>query len=110
LIYGTIIPDSLEEMNFSNIVIQYLFPFIATLVFWIYKNATPGKMLFKAVIVDATTYEKPSVKQLVIRNFGYYLSLLPLGLGYFWVIWDKKKQGWHDKLANTVVIPRICTT
>jgi len=104
LIYGTIIPDSLEEMNFSNIVIQYIFPFIVTLIFWIYKSATPGKMLVKAVIVDATTYEKPSVKQLVIRNLGYYLSLLPLGLGYFWVIWDKRKQGWHDKLANTVVI------
>ncbi|EGR3275202.1 RDD family protein, partial [Vibrio parahaemolyticus] len=22
----------------------------------------------------------------------------------FWVAWDKRKQGWHDKLANTVVI------
>jgi len=104
LIYGTSIPNSLEEMSFSNIVIQYIFPFIATLVFWIYKSATPGKILVKAVIVDATSYEKPSVKQLVIRNLGYYLSLLPLGLGYFWVIWDKRKQGWHDKLANTVVI------
>jgi len=29
---------------------------------------------------------------------------LTIGLGYFWVIWDKRKQGWHDKLANTVVI------
>ena len=27
-------------------------------------------------------------------------------LGLFWVAWDKKKQGWHDKLAKTVVIKK----
>jgi uncharacterized RDD family membrane protein YckC len=27
-----------------------------------------------------------------------------LGLGLIWVAFDPKKQGWHDKLAGTVVI------
>lgn len=39
---------------------------------------------------------------------GRYLwlgvAILPLGLGVFWVAWDAKKQGWHDKMADTVVI------
>jgi uncharacterized RDD family membrane protein YckC len=34
--------------------------------------------------------------------------LLPFGLGYFWVAFDKKKQSFHDKLANTLVIqPKV---
>jgi len=27
-----------------------------------------------------------------------------LFLGFFWIIWDKKKQGWHDKIAGTLVV------
>ena len=34
------------------------------------------------------------------------MSTLPLGLGLIWVGIDPKKQGWHDKLAGTVVIRR----
>jgi uncharacterized RDD family membrane protein YckC len=30
--------------------------------------------------------------------------MLPLCLGIFWVGWDKRKQGWHDKIAGTLVI------
>jgi uncharacterized RDD family membrane protein YckC len=39
-----------------------------------------------------------------VRYLGYFVSALPLGLGFFWVAWDKRKQGFHDKLAKTVVI------
>jgi uncharacterized RDD family membrane protein YckC len=39
-----------------------------------------------------------------LRYFGLYLAALPLGLGLFWVIWDDKRQGWHDKIAKTCVI------
>lgn len=87
-----------------DFVISYLFPLIATILFWIYKSATPGKIALLAKIVDAKTGNKPSVKQSVIRYIGYYVSLIPLGLGFFWIAWDAKKQGWHDKMAGTVVI------
>ncbi len=38
------------------------------------------------------------------RVIGYYLSMLPLFLGFLWVLVDDRRQGWHDKLADTVVI------
>jgi len=41
---------------------------------------------------------------LIGRYFGYFLASIPLGLGLLWVAFDKRKQGWHDKLAGTVVI------
>lgn len=61
-------------------------------------------MVIKAQIVDVKTGNKPSVKQSVIRYLGYFVSTIPFGLGLMWVGWDKRKQGWHDKLANTVVV------
>ncbi len=85
-------------------LLTWVFPVIAILVFWFTKSATPGKMAIKAKIVDARTGAKPSSFQYFIRYLGYYVSTLPLGLGLFWVAFDKRKQGWHDKLARTVVI------
>jgi uncharacterized RDD family membrane protein YckC len=40
-----------------------------------------------------------------VRQIGKYLSAIPLGLGYLWMLWDKEKQCWQDKLAGTVVVP-----
>ena len=39
-----------------------------------------------------------------LRWIGYMLSSLPLNLGFLWVAFDARKQGFHDKLAGTVVI------
>jgi uncharacterized RDD family membrane protein YckC len=80
-----------------------VFPAIVIL-FWRYRGATPGKMVIGAVIVDAETGDLPTVKQSIGRYLGYILSSIPLGLGFLWVIFDDRKQAWHDKLAGTVVI------
>ena len=88
----------------GDILLNYIFPPIAVLLFWYFKSATPGKIALGASIVDAKTGAKASIGQLIGRYLAYYVSLLPLGLGFFWVAWDPKKQGWHDKLADTVVI------
>ncbi len=89
---------------FVSIFLQYIFPIIAVILFWVYREATPGKMLIKAHIVDVKTLQKPSTGQCIGRYFGYYVSTLALFLGFIWVGFDKRKQGWHDKLAGTVVI------
>ncbi len=87
-----------------DLLLNYVLPAIAVIVFWIYKSATPGKMVLKLKIVDAKTGGKPSAGQLVGRYFAYYVSIIPLMLGIIWVGIDKRKQGWHDKLAGTLVI------
>jgi uncharacterized RDD family membrane protein YckC len=57
---------------------------LAVLVFWYYKQATPGKIVFESRIVDAKTGGKMSAGQIVGRYFAYIVSALPLGLGFFW--------------------------
>ncbi len=87
------------QLSFDLLVMGTIF-----ILFWTYKNSTPGKMLFKAVIVDAKSLAAPSSMQNIVRYLGYYISLLPFGLGFLWIGFDARKQGWHDKIAGTVVI------
>lgn len=90
--------------GWSNILFNYLIPLAIVLLFWFYRSATPGKMLLKAEIVDEDSLGKPQAWQWIVRYLGYYVSMLVLGLGFLWVGWDARKQGFHDKLARTVVI------
>jgi uncharacterized RDD family membrane protein YckC len=85
-------------------LVSYGIPAVVIIALWRRTLATPGKMAIGAQIVDAGTLGPPTLGQLVIRYLGYYLSTIPLGLGLLWVAFDPRKQGWHDKLANTVVI------
>ena len=73
---------------------------------WIKLGTTPGKMAIGAVIVDARTGAPASGGQCVVRYIGYFVSTLPLLLGFIWVGFDSRKQGWHDKMAGTVVVRR----
>ncbi len=92
----------------ADFVINWILPAIAIVIFWVYRQATPGKMAISARIVDAKTGGKPTTGQLIGRYFAYYVSIIPLLLGLIWVGFDERKQGWHDKLAGTVVVrPRV---
>ena len=90
----------------ADFLISYILPAIAVIAFWVARGATPGKMAIAAQVVDARSGMKPTVGQSIGRYLGYYVSTIPLGLGLLWVGIDPKKQGWHDKLAGTVVIRR----
>jgi len=88
----------------ADFVLNWVFPAIAIILFWVYRSATPGKMVLGLTIVDANTGGKPSTAQFVLRYVGYFVATIPLLLGIIWVAFDARKQGWHDKMANTVVI------
>lgn len=89
-----------------DVLLGYVLPFVATIWFWLRFLGTPGKMALRLEVVDAKTGAKMSRGQAILRYFAYLVSFLPLGLGFIWVAVDKRKQGWHDKLAGTVVIRR----
>lgn len=88
----------------ADFLISWIFPAVVVILFWLKKQATPGKMAFSTKVVDAKTGGAMSVGQSVGRYLAYFVSMLPLGLGILWIAFDRKKQGWHDKLAGTVVV------
>lgn len=90
--------------GFWDFLIQAVAPTIAVILFWRYQGATPGKMAIGAHIVDASSGARPTTARLVVRYFAYLVSALPFLLGFFWIALDRRKQGWHDKIAGTVVV------
>ena len=90
-----------------GLVINYIFPALAIVAFWIYKAATPGKIVTGLTIIDEKSGQPPSPAQCIVRYLGYFVSTVPLCLGLIWVAFDKRKQGWHDKIAGTVVIKKV---
>lgn len=88
----------------ADVLISWVMPAVAVILFWVYRQATPGKMLLSLRIQDANTGGKLSWGQSVGRYLAYFVATVPLALGLIWVAFDKKKQGWHDKLARTIVV------
>lgn len=88
----------------ADFVISYVLPLVIVVAFWRLKNATPGKMAIGAEVIDARSGGPASMGQCIGRYFAYFVSTIPLCLGFAWVGFDRKKQGWHDKLAGTVVV------
>lgn len=95
----------------ADFLISWVLPAVASIVFWLKRQATPGKMALSLRVVDAKTGNTLSVGQSIGRYLAYFLSMLPLGLGFIWVAFDARKQGWHDKLSGAVVVrPSVSAT
>jgi uncharacterized RDD family membrane protein YckC len=74
------------------------------LIFYVnYDGATPGKRLM-AIKVTKDDGSKVTYPVIFIRYMGTFVSAFFLGIGYLWIIWDKRKQALHDKIAKTIVI------
>ncbi|NIR60189.1 MAG: RDD family protein [Gammaproteobacteria bacterium] len=88
----------------SALLFNRVLPPCLVLAFWTTAGATPGKLLLGCHIRDAQSGGPATLKQALLRLFGYFVSALPLMLGFFWIAWGDRKQGFHDRLANTVVV------
>ena len=85
-------------------LLELALPALVVILFWLARQATPGKMLFGARVVDASSGLPLRLGQACVRYLGYYLSALFLCLGFIWVGIDPRKQGWHDKFAHSIVV------
>jgi uncharacterized RDD family membrane protein YckC len=69
---------------------------------WMLAGMTIGKRIMGLIIVREDG-SKLTLSNAIRRYIGYYVSAILL-LGFFWVILDARRQGWHDKLAGTLVL------
>lgn len=96
--------DFMPIYSVTEFFLTIITPVVLTIVFWNYFAATPGKLLLDCRIVDARTHAPIHWKQASLRYLSYLASILPFYLGFLWIGFDKHKQGFHDKLAKTVVL------
>lgn len=64
---------------------------------------TLGKKVMGLKVIQ-TNGQAIDIKTGVIRYIGYIVSGMVFAIGFIWVAFDSKKQGWHDKMASTYVI------
>jgi uncharacterized RDD family membrane protein YckC len=80
---------------------------------WAWKGTTIGGIVLNLHVVREDG--RPlSFLVAFVRSLASFFSIFALFLGFFWIGWDRGKQGWHDKIAGTVVvrlpkaIPLVC--
>ena len=71
--------------------------------FWAWRGQTPGKMLLGIKIIR-TDSSPVTLGHAFLRYLGYIVSALTLYIGFIWVAFDDRKQGLHDKIADTYVV------
>jgi uncharacterized RDD family membrane protein YckC len=81
--------------------------FLTGMIYFIWFHGTvgqtPGKMLFGLRIIQISG-EKMNIGVAFLRWVGSLVSGLVFLLGFIWIAFDGRKQGWHDKIAATLVI------
>jgi uncharacterized RDD family membrane protein YckC len=92
------------RFDFKELLIDWLLPCLITVVCWLRFQGTPGKLLMSCQVVDIRTGGPIGLRQALLRYLGYAVSALPLGLGFLWILWDRRRQGFHDKIAGTAVV------
>jgi hypothetical protein len=89
--------------NLTRLVLTFVAAPIYFGLFWTLGGQTLGQyaMGLRVVRLDG---KRMTFWRSLVRWFGYFVSFLALGIGYLWVLWDDRRQGFMDKLAKTVVV------
>jgi len=92
------------------VVIGYVLLILGGIAYEIYFTGGPtgqtlGKRAVGIRVIDFNTGGSIGYGRAFLRLIGRWISGIPCYLGYFWMLWDKEKQCWHDKMANDVVVP-----
>ena len=75
-----------------------------SILLWVNCNGqTLGKKVMKIKVVKEDG-SKLQYTDAIVRYLGYIVSTIVVFLGFVWVAFDEKKQGWHDKIAKTLVV------
>jgi uncharacterized RDD family membrane protein YckC len=86
----------------GTVAIYLLVHVLYDIGFWLLAGQTPGKRVLglRVVRTDGTRLRFGNALR---REIGYLASNI-LYLGFLWILIDKRRQGWHDKIAGTIVV------
>lgn len=103
---------SLDDIELAEAGDSVLLPYYAMFIsmnafYYTWFHGTTGQTLGKKMFGIRVLKEDGSPAGLgtaFLRWVGYLIAGIPFFLGFLWVIIDRKRQGWHDKIAGTIVI------
>jgi uncharacterized RDD family membrane protein YckC len=104
-IYGSEMITSTEIVKGSaDILLSYVVPMVFSIYLWMKFGGTPGKRLLKIKVLDEKTGQHLTFAKSLRRYLGYFVSIIGLFIGFIWIAFDKKKKGWHDHIAGSIVV------
>jgi len=83
-----------------------LFPYLWLgyhVAFWTWRATTLGGAILN-IRIERLDGRPVDFGISLVRALSSILSLLAVGLGFLWVIWDPERQSWHDKIAGTTIV------
>ncbi len=101
---------AVSHMTLRNILLfmtSFTFTFFVNMVYTTFFWMAAGKTIGKAIMglqVIGPKGARITFWRAMKRYIGYWISALPLFLGYFWVLVNDNRLSWHDKIAGTSVI------
>jgi uncharacterized RDD family membrane protein YckC len=96
-------PSQAEHLEILVVVCGIIFSIAYYVAGWANSGQTVGKGTLGLKVVGPDG-QPPSGGQAVLRYVGYLVSAIVVSLGFVWILFDRKRQGWHDKLAKTYVV------
>lgn len=107
LVYGT---ERMTQMADAGMLdsdpvlgsILFLVTFGFFAYFWRRLGQTLGMQVWR-VRVESEDGLPLRWTQCLLRFFGAFVSALPAGLGYWWMLWDKEGLTWHDRYSHSRV-------
>ena len=70
---------------------------------WVWRGTTVGGVVLglKVARIDG---QPLTLTVALVRALAGAFSVMVFFLGILWIAWDRDKQGWHDRIAGTVVL------
>ncbi len=90
-------------LRITAVVLSYMYAILYLSIFWFIVGYTPGKYLLGLKVIR-TDGRKLKFGRCLLRALGYSISGMFLFFGFLWIIFDRRRQAWHDKFAGTLVI------
>ncbi|MGB5490521.1 MAG: RDD family protein [Woeseiaceae bacterium] len=93
--------ESGDNLLYRLILVGVVYAFFVG--FWSYSGRTLGMQSW-GLQLETEDGQLPSTVTASLRFGAALLSLLPLGLGFLWQLWDKDSLTWHDRISKTRIV------
>jgi uncharacterized RDD family membrane protein YckC len=103
LFIGIFRPEQIIPFDTLIIIVSAIFSLVYYVTYWSKSGQTLGKTMLGLRVVDRAG-SPPSTGKAILRFVGYLISAAVFSLGFVWIAFDQKRQGWHDKIAGTYVV------
>lgn len=103
------IPNIILVVALSDALANVLALLVGIAYYTYFEGSASGQTLGKSAlgirVIDLKLGGSIGHPRALLRYIARFLSTIVFFLGYFWMLWDRESQCWHDKIAGSVVVP-----